>query len=65
MKEVLGADSIVKSFGERRVLTSARFFAAAGAITLPAGRNGSGKSTLLRICAGVLAPDQGVIRFGE
>lgn len=65
MKPVLAAESISKSFGHRRVLTSARLSVAAGMITLLAGRNASGKSTLLRICAGRLAPDQGTVRVDD
>lgn len=61
LKPVLRAESISKSFGHLRVLTSARLSVAPAAITLLTGRNGSGKSTLLRICAGRLAPDQGTI----
>lgn len=65
MKPVLAAESICKSFGERRVLTSARLSVTAGGITLLVGRNASGKSTLLRICAGRLAPDQGTVRLDD
>lgn len=65
MKPVLAAESISKSFGHLRVLTSARLGVAAGGITLLAGRNGSGKSTLMRICAGRLAPDQGNVRLDD
>jgi ABC-type multidrug transport system ATPase subunit len=60
---VLLAESIGKSFGVRRILSSARIAANAASITLLAGRNGSGKSTLFRIVGGLLAPDSGIVRF--
>ena len=63
MEPVLTADSIGKSFGGRKVLSSAFLWARAGAVTGLVGRNGAGKSTLLKIAAGVTAPDYGVVRF--
>ncbi len=60
---ILCADSISKSFGESRVLSSARLTAAAGEIVGVLGRMGMGKSTLLKICAGVLQPDSGWVEF--
>jgi ABC-type multidrug transport system ATPase subunit len=63
MKPVLVADSIVKSFGGRRVLTSATLRAVPGELRVLFGRNGIGKSTLLKIAAGCLAPDGGAIHF--
>lgn len=62
---LLAAESIGKSFGERRVLTSAALRAYPGEVTLVVGRNGVGKSTLLQIAAGWLAPDHGAIRFDD
>ncbi len=63
VQPALRAESISKSFGDRRILTVARIEAKAGEITLVAGRNGAGKSTLLRILAGDLAADSGVVHF--
>lgn len=63
MKPILAADSIVKSFGARRVLTSATLRAVPGELRVLLGRNGSGKSTLLKIAAGWLSPDGGAIHF--
>jgi ABC-type multidrug transport system ATPase subunit len=60
---VFRADSICRSFGDRRVLNAATLWACGGAVTVLFGRNGSGKSTLLRIAAGLLPADQGVILF--
>jgi ABC-type multidrug transport system ATPase subunit len=61
----LAAEAVGKSFGGRRVLTSAALRAHTGEVTLVLGRNGAGKSTLLRIAAGWLAPDHGAIRFDD
>jgi lipopolysaccharide export system ATP-binding protein len=58
---VFRADSICKSYGARRILSSATLWARRGAVSVLFGRNGSGKSTLLRIAAGLLPADQGVI----
>lgn len=60
---VLSVECVSRSFGSRRVLTSASLHATAGRITALLGRNGSGKSTLMRIAAGVIAADQGTVRF--
>lgn len=65
MNPILVADSISKAFGTRRVLTSATLRAVPGELRVLFGRNGEGKSTLLRIAAGILAPDGGVVRFGD
>ena len=63
MKPILTADSVVKSYGGRRVLTSATLRAVPGELRVLFGRNGIGKSTLLKIAAGWLAPDGGAIHF--
>ena len=63
MTAILTADSVSKSFGEQRVLTSASLRAVPGELRVLFGRNGIGKSTLLRIAAGWLSPDNGVIHF--
>jgi ABC-type multidrug transport system ATPase subunit len=60
---VLRADSIGKSYGRRRVLTSAYFEATAGAVTALVGRNGTGKSTLLKIASGWMRADQGMVEL--
>jgi ABC-type multidrug transport system ATPase subunit len=63
MTSVLVADSIVKSYGARRVLSSATLRAEAGQFRVLFGRNGVGKSTLLKIAAGRVTPDGGVVHF--
>lgn len=63
MTGLLTADSIGKSYGERKILSSAFLWAQPGSITALLGRNGAGKSTLLKIAAGWIAPDYGTVRF--
>jgi ABC-type multidrug transport system ATPase subunit len=61
---ILLADSIVKHYGSRTVLSAARLAAVPGTIIGLVGRNGTGKSTLLNIAAGLTAADNGTVRFG-
>jgi ABC-type multidrug transport system ATPase subunit len=63
MTATLIAESVGKSYGQTKVLSSARLEAHPGTLTFVVGRNGSGKSTLLKIAAGVLEPDHGLIRY--
>jgi lipopolysaccharide export system ATP-binding protein len=63
MSVVLVADCVAKSFGERRVLSSASLRGVTGQLRVLFGRNGEGKSTLLKIAAGILAADNGAVRF--
>lgn len=63
MNPILTADSVVKSFGGRRILTAATLRAVPGELRVLFGRNGIGKSTLLKIAAGWLSPDSGTIHF--
>jgi len=63
MTPLLTADSIAKSYGERRILSSATLRAEAGQLRVLFGRNGIGKSTLLKIAAGRIAPDGGSVQF--
>lgn len=60
---LLVADSIVKSFGTRRVLTSASLRAVPGEVRVIFGRNGIGKSTLMKIAVGRAQPDSGVVFY--
>lgn len=63
MTPILTADCVAKSFGARRVLSSATLRAVSGELRVLFGRNGVGKSTLLKIAAGLLAPDSGSVHF--
>lgn len=63
MTPILTADSVTKSFGGRRVLSSATLRAVPGELRVLFGRNGIGKSTLLKIAAGWIAPDSGTVHF--
>lgn len=63
MTPILTADCVAKSFGARRVLSSATLRAVPGELRVLFGRNGVGKSTLLKIAAGCLAPDSGSVHF--
>ena len=61
----LVADCVSKTFGTRKVLTSATLRARAGEVRAIFGRNGIGKSTLLKIAVGWMQPDSGVVRMGD
>ena len=60
---VLHADSIGKSFKNKRVLSSASMRVSGGGIVGLLGRMGEGKSTLLKICAGIDSPDGGWVKY--
>ncbi len=60
---ILVADSVTKSFGQRRVLSAGSLRGVPGQLRVILGRNGVGKSTLLKIAAGVIAADSGVVHF--
>ena len=63
MTPLLLADSIAKSYGTRRILSSATLRAEAGQLRVLFGRNGIGKSTLLSIASGRISPDGGSVHF--
>lgn len=60
---ILHADSIAKRLGDRKILSAATMTADRGTITGLLGRMGEGKSTLMKICAGLIPPDSGWVRF--
>lgn len=63
VREMLVADSIAKSFGERRILSAATLRAVTGEVRVMFGRNGIGKSTLMKVAVGRAQPDGGIVRF--
>ena len=65
MTLLLQATGVTKSFGRRRVLLGTDLEVHAGEAVAIVGENGAGKTTLLRICAGLVAPDGGLVRRAE
>ena len=49
--------------GERTLFTDVSFTLAPGTLLRVAGPNGSGKTSLLRIVCGLMAPDEGAVRW--
>ncbi len=58
---MLHLDSIIKSYGDRRVLDGITFDVRPGRLTGFVGGNGAGKTTTMRIMLGVLASDGGTV----
>jgi sulfonate transport system ATP-binding protein len=56
---------IVRSFGERRVLTGIDLEVEAGQFVAIVGRSGGGKTTLMRLIVGLDTPTAGEIRIGD
>lgn len=65
MHDILEADSLRKSFGDKQVLTDIYLRCQTGDIIGLLGRNGSGKSTLLKIIFGTLYTDYKHIAVNE
>lgn len=59
----LEVDSVLKSFGEKTVLTDVYLCCKPGDIIALFGRNGTGKSTLLNIIFGTLKGDRSFLRI--
>jgi ABC-2 type transport system ATP-binding protein len=62
MKTRLELAAVVKAYGSRRVLNRAWLQVKAGEAVGLLGANGAGKTTLLRIAAGLVIPDEGLVR---
>jgi ABC-type multidrug transport system ATPase subunit len=52
---------VCKRYGTTTILDAVDLTVARGEVIALTGENGAGKSTLMRICAGVLAADEGVV----
>ena len=63
MTALLAVESVGKSFGTRKVLTTASIWARPGKVTVLLGRNGCGKTTLVKIAIGLLKADYGVVIY--
>ncbi len=60
---MIEVENLVKSFGELKAVDGVSFEIAAGEIYGLLGPNGAGKTTTLSMMAGLLAPDEGRIRY--
>lgn len=65
MESLLEIDSVLKSFGQRRVLTDISLRCQPGDVIGLLGRNGSGKSTFLKILFGTLMANNRFIRINS
>jgi len=57
--------NLSKSYGNKKALAEVDLAFRKGTFTAVLGPSGCGKTTMMRCLAGFLAPDQGVIQFGE
>ena len=64
-KNVIEAENIQKSYGDRLLFQNMSFTLPAGGIVGVIGPNGAGKTTLFRMITGQEVPDSGTIRLGE
>ncbi len=64
-KLILRAQRLEKSFGFKKVVSGVDIEVRGPDHLLLVGTNGSGKTTLLKMLAGEMAPDHGVIRWGD
>jgi ATP-binding cassette ChvD family protein len=63
--EVVTAENLTKSFGERLLIDDLTFSMPRGGIVGVIGANGAGKTTLFRMVVGAEAPDGGVLKVGS
>ncbi|HEX3426583.1 MAG TPA: energy-dependent translational throttle protein EttA [Acidimicrobiales bacterium] len=62
--EVVTADALVKSFGDRLLIDDLSFSLPPGGIVGVIGPNGAGKTTLFRMIVGTETPDGGALNVG-
>lgn len=60
---MLRASGICKSYGKRRIIEQAEFFAGRGSCVGVVGANGCGKTTFLSILAGTRKADRGSVKI--
>ncbi len=60
---MIQVDNLVKSYGDLKAVAGVSFEIASGEIYGLLGPNGAGKTTTLSMMAGLLAPDEGRIRY--
>lgn len=63
--QVIDAENITKSFGDKLLFENLSFHIPAGAIVGIVGPNGAGKTTLFKLIAGIEKPDAGEIKIGQ
>jgi ATP-binding cassette subfamily F protein 3 len=62
---VVEAEGLSKNYGEKHVLSHARFTIERGDRVALVGVNGAGKSTLIKLLTGVEAPTTGTVKMGH
>ena len=65
MRPLLAGSNLSFSYGPKRILADINFSTTKADTVALLGANGAGKTTLLKICAGLLSPDDGEIRFHD
>lgn len=63
--QVIEAEGVCKSYGERKLIDNLSFSLPRGGIIGIIGPNGAGKTTLFRCLTGAETPDAGTIKIGE
>ena len=62
--DVIMAEDLAKSFGEKKIFEKISFLIRRGERVFFAGPNGCGKSTLMKVLVGKLQPDAGYVELG-